>query len=44
MYFLTESIKDLGQIYGIISLVIARGLIGIGGARLMSRKFLSMNI
>jgi hypothetical protein len=41
---LAENAKDIHEYVGVAFLVIGRGLMGIGGARLMSRKFLSMNI
>ncbi len=48
-YFLTEFPKSNNtqnkmSIAGVVLLVIGRGLMCIGGARLMSRKFLSLNI
>lgn len=43
-YSLAENAKYFHQYLGVAFLVIGRGLLGIGGARLMSRKFLSINI
>ena len=43
-YSLAENAKDINKYLGIGFLVMGRGLLGIGGARLMSRKFLSINI
>lgn len=43
-YSLAENAKYIHQYLGVAFLVIGRGLLGIGGAWLMSRKFLSLNI
>lgn len=43
-YSLAETVKYIHEYLGVAFIIIGRGLLGIGGARLMSRKFLSLNI
>jgi MFS family permease len=43
-YSLAENAKKYNEYLGVAFIIIGRGLLGIGGARLMSRKFLSLNI
>ena len=43
-YSLAENAKFYHKYLGVAFLVIGRGLMGIGGARLVSRKFLSINV
>jgi len=46
LYYLAETvkIKTNSQLKGMILLVIGRMSIGIGGARLMTRKYFAINV
>lgn len=43
-YYLAETIKYKSNMLAIIFLIIGRAFIGIGGARLITRKFLAINV
>ena len=43
-YYSAESVKGWGTGYGVGALVVGRMMLGFGGARLMTRKFIAINI